>query len=152
MAPRFRALAIDGGGIRGVIPATVLVDLERRLAPRTLASVFDLIVGTSTGGILALGLTAPEAGRAGRPAERLLELYLSDAEAIFPGGGGAVPLAHTAWLSEGARYPVAGLEEALHRYLGKTFLNRPNDATDETMGSSLSVGPDQARVMITMRF
>ncbi len=122
MAPRFRALAIDGGGIRGVIPATVLVDLERRLAPRTLASVFDLIVGTSTGGILALGLTAPEAGRAGRPAERLLELYLSDAEAIFPGGGGAVPLAHTAWLSEGARYPVAGLEEALHRYLGDTPL------------------------------
>lgn len=42
--------------------------------------------------------------------------------------------------------------EALHRYLGKTFLNRPNDATDETMGSSLSVGPDQARVMITMQF
>lgn len=42
--------------------------------------------------------------------------------------------------------------EALHRYVGKTFLNRPNEATDETIGSSLSVGPDQARVMITTRF
>jgi hypothetical protein len=42
--------------------------------------------------------------------------------------------------------------EALHRYIGKTFLNRSNDATDETMGSSLSVGPDQARLMITTRF
>lgn len=42
--------------------------------------------------------------------------------------------------------------EALHRYIGKTFLNRPDDATDETMGSSLSVGPDQARVMLTMQF
>lgn len=42
--------------------------------------------------------------------------------------------------------------EALHRYLGKTFLHRSNDATDATMGSSLNVGPDQARVTITMRF
>jgi len=46
----FRVLAIDGGGIRGIIAATVLVELERRLAPRPLATVFDLIVGTSTGG------------------------------------------------------------------------------------------------------
>jgi hypothetical protein len=42
--------------------------------------------------------------------------------------------------------------EALHRYIGKTFLKRSNDATDETVGSSLSVGPDQARVMITLQF
>lgn len=42
--------------------------------------------------------------------------------------------------------------EALHRYVGKTFLHRPDDATDETMGSSLNVGPDQARVTVTMRF
>jgi hypothetical protein len=42
--------------------------------------------------------------------------------------------------------------EALHRYLGKTFLNRPNDATVETMGSSLSVGPDQARVQLSLQF
>jgi hypothetical protein len=42
--------------------------------------------------------------------------------------------------------------EALHRYIGKEFLNRSNDATDETAGSSLNVGPDQARVMITLQF
>jgi hypothetical protein len=42
--------------------------------------------------------------------------------------------------------------EALHRYIGKTFLNRSNDATDATMGSSLNVGPDQARLMVTMQF
>lgn len=42
--------------------------------------------------------------------------------------------------------------EALHRYIGKEFLNRSNDATDETVGSSLNVGPDQARVMITLQF
>jgi hypothetical protein len=42
--------------------------------------------------------------------------------------------------------------EALHRYIGKTFLNRSNDATVETMGSSLNVGPNQARLMLTMQF
>jgi len=42
--------------------------------------------------------------------------------------------------------------EAIHRYIGKQFLNRPNDATDETVGSSLNFGPDQARVMVTLQF
>jgi predicted acylesterase/phospholipase RssA len=117
----FRVLAIDGGGIRGVIPATVLVDLERRLAPRPLATVFDLIVGTSTGGIIALGLTVPDGEHPRHPAERLLDLYLSDGETIFPGGG-PVPLPRTAWLREGTRYSVSGLEQALHRFLGDTPL------------------------------
>ena len=121
MAAPFRVLAIDGGGIRGIIPATVLVDLERRLAPRSLATVFDLIVGTSTGGIIALGLTVPEGEHPRHPAERLLDFYLSDGETIFPGGG-PIPLQRTAWLREGTRYSVTGLEEALGRCLGDTPL------------------------------
>ena len=102
MAAPFRVLAIDGGGIRGIIPATVLVDLERRLAPRRVANAFDLIVGTSTGGIL--------------------ELYLTDAETIFPGGGPASLPELPQRLREGARYSVAGLEELLDSYLGDTRL------------------------------
>jgi len=42
--------------------------------------------------------------------------------------------------------------EALHRYIGKKFLNRSNDATVDTMGSSLNFGPKQARLMLTMQF
>ena len=42
--------------------------------------------------------------------------------------------------------------EALHRYIGKTFLHRSNDAPVETMGSSLNFGPDQAKLIITTRF
>ena len=56
-----RVLSIDGGGIRGVIPAHVLAHIESVSGLRA-AQLFDLIVGTSTGGILALGLTMP--GRA----------------------------------------------------------------------------------------
>jgi len=63
-ASKFRILAIDGGGIRGLIPALLLTRLEELIASRspgaTLASSFDLIAGTSTGGLLALALATPD--------------------------------------------------------------------------------------------
>ena len=48
-----RVLAIDGGGIRGLIPAHVLAYLEDRTG-RPTCEMFDVIAGTSTGAILAL--------------------------------------------------------------------------------------------------
>ncbi len=59
-----RILSIDGGGIRGLIPALVLDAIEQELR-QPIAQSFDLVAGTSTGGILAVGLTTP--GAAGRP-------------------------------------------------------------------------------------
>jgi patatin-like phospholipase/acyl hydrolase len=142
VASPFRVLAIDGGGIRGIIPAAVLADLERRLAPSAIADVFDLIVGTSTGGILALGLTVPEGGRPRHSAARLLELYETEAQTIFPGGGPSdlgdkVFGTRDPWklmlrdpldllmrkskrekAAGGAKYFVEGLEDVLSRYLG----------------------------------
>ena len=146
MAHPFRVLAIDGGGIRGIIPAAVLADLERRLAPRAIADVFDLIVGTSTGGILALGLSVPEDGRPRHSAARLLELYETEAQTIFPGGGPTdlgekVFGTRDPWklmlrdpldllmrkskrekAAGGAKYFVTGLEDVLARYLGEAPL------------------------------
>lgn len=60
-----RVLCIDGGGIRGIIPAMVLAEIERRTA-KPASELFDLIAGTSTGGILAMGLVTP--GTDGKPA------------------------------------------------------------------------------------
>ena len=55
----FRILSMDGGGIRGIFPASLLAGLEERyLGEQPLAGYFDLIAGTSTGGIIALGLGA----------------------------------------------------------------------------------------------
>ncbi|OQO14747.1 hypothetical protein B0A48_00129 [Cryoendolithus antarcticus] len=54
-----RLLTLDGGGVRGIVELEILKQLERELGGRvSVQSFFDLIVGTSTGGIIALGLTA----------------------------------------------------------------------------------------------
>ena len=75
----FRILAIDGGGIRGIFPAAVLAGLEKRcLGGASVAGYFDLIAGTSTGGIIALGLSA------GLTGADLLKLYVERGSEIFP--------------------------------------------------------------------
>ena len=82
---RFRILSIDGGGIRGIFPAAVLAGLERRYAGgSSIASYFDLVAGTSTGGILALGLGA------GFSARDLFDLYALRGGEIFPPFAGRV--------------------------------------------------------------
>jgi uncharacterized protein len=85
---KLRVLCIDGGGIRGLIPAILLARLEERIRARdpgaTLASAFELIAGTSTGGLIALGLATPRAGRPAMSAADVVELYSGDeARAIF---------------------------------------------------------------------
>ena len=77
-----RILSIDGGGIRGIFPAAVLTELESRyLGGASAADYFDLIAGTSTGGIIAIGLGA------GIPAAKILRLYVDDGRDIFPPRG-----------------------------------------------------------------
>ena len=75
----FRILSIDGGGIRGIFPAAFLAGLEQRyLRGASVAGYFDLIAGTSTGGIIALGLAA------GVTAAELRNLYIDRGGEIFP--------------------------------------------------------------------
>jgi uncharacterized protein len=81
----FRILSLDGGGIRGVFPAKFLslleADLKKQgLIQNHLYERFDLICGTSTGGIIAIGLAL------GIPAIEIYEFYLDNAGAIFGSG------------------------------------------------------------------
>lgn len=73
----FRVLALDGGGIMGTYTASVLAELERMTGKRVWEH-FDLITGTSTGGIIAVALGL------GVPAHRVLELYVNEGPKIFP--------------------------------------------------------------------
>jgi len=93
MAKLTRILSIDGGGIRGIIPGKVLVSLEGKLKEQTrnpdmrVADAFDLIAGTSTGGILTCGCLCPDLeGDPARPrfsAEQIEELFAKRGGEIF---------------------------------------------------------------------
>jgi predicted acylesterase/phospholipase RssA len=77
------ALAIDGGGVRGLIPARVLAEIER-LTGRPIWTSFDLISGTSTGGVLALALTAPDdKGQPRSTPSEMIDLYRNSGSTIF---------------------------------------------------------------------
>lgn len=85
MAYKFKVLSIDGGGIRGIIPAKILAEIEKRTKKR-IFELFDLVAGTSTGGILALGLTKPDPEnpqQANFTAENLVDLYKEKGHKIF---------------------------------------------------------------------
>lgn len=87
---KIRILSIDGGGIRGVIPGTILTQLEKMLqkmegnSNRKIGDYFDMIAGTSTGGILTcLYLTPDEDGKAKYTAAEALDLYVKNGHTIF---------------------------------------------------------------------
>ena len=73
----FRILALDGGGIKGAFSASVLATLEE-LTGQPIAKHFDLIAGTSTGGIIALGMGSELTTKA------MLEFYRNRGTKIFP--------------------------------------------------------------------
>ena len=77
---QFRILSIEGGGILGAFAAGALAELERSTG-RQIVEHFDLIAGTSTGGIIAIGLAM------GVPAEKICQFYLKHGNEIFPDVG-----------------------------------------------------------------
>jgi patatin-like phospholipase/acyl hydrolase len=85
---RFRILSLDGGGIKGTFTAAVVASLEA-MSERRLADHFDIITGTSTGGIIALGLAM------GIPGEQILDFYCRKGPSIFPSTGASQRLIHT---------------------------------------------------------
>ena len=111
-----RVLAIDGGGIRGLIPALVLTELERR-SGRRVFEMFDLIAGTSTGGILACALCAPEA----LPASELVALYEEEGPTIFDRSVFQRIRSGEGLLDE--KYDSGALDRALHRFLSDKRLS-----------------------------
>ena len=109
MSRKKRILAIDGGGIKGVFPASFLATVEDSIGDNV-ANYFDLIVGTSTGGIIALGLGL------GLSAKEILAFYEESGPLIF---GGNRLLRLFRWLST-TKYSSARLKKELEgRFGGK---------------------------------
>ena len=81
---KVRILSIDGGGLRGIVPLLVLKEIEKNTGKK-IHQLFDVIVGTSTGGIIACGLTCTKDGvNPYLTVDDLIELYGSKGDVIFP--------------------------------------------------------------------
>ncbi len=120
MSKLLRILSIDGGGIRGIIPAMVLARIEA-LTGKPVSELFDLIAGTSTGGILALGLTRP--GAAGKPcftAAEMMALYEQEGWRIFRRSTFRKIVTLDNLAEE--KYTADGIEGVLDQYFGESRL------------------------------
>ncbi|MEL7106270.1 MAG: CBASS cGAMP-activated phospholipase [Pseudomonadota bacterium] len=111
-----KILSIDGGGIKGVFPAVFLAELEEDL-DGDLWEYFDLITGTSTGGIIALGLSL------GLKARDIANLYEKHGPTIFGQGPSCLPPAikrltkGARWLAWGPKHPSDPLKAVLENLL-----------------------------------
>lgn len=114
---KIRILSIDGGGIRGVVPALLLRRLEQDLN-LPIHRLFDYVVGTSTGGLIALALAKP--GVAGSPAfsaASVADFYEREGPTLFAARRSSLlPFGKP-------RYGNAGVEEVVRRTLGNTLLS-----------------------------
>jgi len=127
----FKILSIDGGGIKGIFPATVLAELEDRyLDGGQIADHFDLITGTSTGGIIALGLAI------GLHPREMASLYIDRGDKIFP------PYPRT-WRGDLLRRWHSFRNLALYRYERKAL----HGLLSEVFGERL-IGESKARLCI----
>jgi patatin-like phospholipase/acyl hydrolase len=110
----FQILCLSGGGYRGLYTAALLEKLENA-ANKPLSKIFDMIAGTSIGGILALGLGC------GLSAARLRKAFETNAERIFPQwyqikGKNIFPRFRQGIFK--ARYPLQGLRDTIAEILG----------------------------------
>nr|XP_027085796.1 patatin-like protein 2 [Coffea arabica] len=124
-------LSIDGGGIRGIIPSVILGFLESELQKldgkdARLADYFDVIAGTSTGGLVTAMLTAPnENNRPLYAAKDIKDFYLENCPKIFPQESNFLGQAQQELrLLSGPKYDGKYLHNLLQQKVGKTKLHQ----------------------------
>ncbi|XAR48324.1 hypothetical protein NMG60_11031099 [Bertholletia excelsa] len=113
-------LSIDGGGIKGIIPAVILKYLETALQKKDptarIADYFDVVAGTSTGGLMTAMLTTPDPNNSNRPlftAKEIIEFYKQEGPHIFN---------QTNWSSP--KYDGEYLHKIIRETLNQTRLNQ----------------------------
>jgi predicted acylesterase/phospholipase RssA len=117
MKPKFKILSIDGGGIRGIIPCTILKFIEEQTG-NPISSMFNIIAGTSTGGIISLGLTKPDENELPKfSADAMLKLYLDHGQEIFPPRSKDI-LSRISGALFDKPYDSTGIETLLNDYFG----------------------------------
>ena len=132
---RFQILSLDGGGIKGLFSAAILAAIEEDLNVNV-TDHFDLIAGTSTGGIIAIGL-----GLGMKPRE-IVEFYLREGPKIFSGWRWTKWLQH--WVFR--KFPAESLAEALRScFKDKRF----GDSRKRLVIPSFNLGDDDVYIFRT---
>ncbi len=125
---KLKVLSIDGGGIRGIIPAVVLTEFEKKIQIKTrnkearLSDYFDLIVGSSVGGLItSLLLLADKNNKPVYSACDILDLFLTRGKDIFKRD----PLQSfkSVFTLCDEQYPNKYIDSILNEYLGSTKLS-----------------------------
>jgi uncharacterized protein len=124
MKHALKILSIDGGGIKGILPCIILMEVERRTG-QPVHKLFDVVAGTSTGGILAMGLCKAEA----LSAKEMLILYQKEGENIFTRRKQnflsrlGSRLGSTGTSATNKAYESEGIEKVLNQYFGESRLS-----------------------------
>lgn len=120
----YRVLAINGGGVRGLIPAKMLDKLSKK-AGKPISELFDCIVGTSIGGIIATALTVPdENGKPKYTTDDVVNLIKNEATTIFPRNVvGNMPFIGPVANVFYPKYSRDGIDGLLERKLGNVTLS-----------------------------
>ncbi|MCU1701597.1 MAG: patatin [Mycobacterium sp.] len=132
---RFQILSLDGGGLRGMFSAAVLARLEEDLGIRVVDH-FDLIAGTSTGGVIALGL-----GMGMSPRE-IVEFYTVYGPKIFRDRSRLRGARHWLW----SKYPDGPLRAALTEVFGERSFG---ESAKRLVITSYNIGADEVYLFRT---
>jgi len=122
---KVRILSIDGGGLRGIVPLLILKEIEKQNGKK-IHELFDVIVGTSTGGIIACGLTATKDGKTPLlTIDQLIELYTTKGNVIFPYKKNIIGKIISGINSVfNPKFSPKGLEGLLETYFGDMMLSK----------------------------
>lgn len=160
MGTKYIMLSVDGGGIRGIIPARILQEIEER-SGKPISKLFHFACGTSTGGIIVLGSSMYKNGYPMFAAKDMVDLYMNHGQDIFHKSSLGIFMAKynrkhldkvlkdyfgDAMLSDAA-YPVAAVTYSLDTQTPKIWfslearLDPSNDAQIKDIAGATSAAP-----------
>ncbi len=121
----FNILTLDGGGLRGIVPMRILQKVEQ-LTGKKIHDIFDMISGTSTGGLIASCLTLRDPLNANLPLynlERIAEIYVNKGNVIFPIKSGVSKFFHKVMNLAKPAFSADGLDSVLKEYVKDQRIN-----------------------------
>jgi len=119
---KFKILSIDGGGLRGVVPLTILKKIEE-ISGKRIHELFDFVAGTSTGGLIASAISIKNPDNPEVPLYTLddvIKVYLERGREIFPPGHNFLESAISIFKH---RFAPTGIDKVLNDITGKYTMN-----------------------------